>query len=35
VTFAIAGDLPTRVAWQASPDLVFGGIFAWWAWTER
>jgi hypothetical protein len=31
LAYALAGDLPLLMAMQATPDLVFAGIFLWWA----
>ena len=33
VAYALAGDIPTTMAVNALPDLVFAGIFLWWART--
>jgi hypothetical protein len=35
VAYWAAGDLPGRAVLQATPDLVLGSIFLWWAWAER
>ncbi len=34
VAYAIAGDVPTGMALNATPDLLFASIFLWWARTE-
>lgn len=34
VAYAIAGDVPMSMAVNATPDLLFAGIFLWWAITE-
>lgn len=31
LAYGLAGDLPLSMAAQATPDLVFAGIFLWWA----
>lgn len=34
VVYAATGDIPSKVASQSSPDLLFAIIFLWWAFTE-
>ena len=29
--YAIVGDVPTSMAVNATPDLILGGVFLWWA----
>lgn len=31
LAYAFAGDVPMSMAMNASPDMVFAGIFLWWA----
>lgn len=31
VAYALAGEVPVMMAVNATPDLVFAGIFLWWA----
>lgn len=33
--YAVAGDIPQRMAWNATPDLCFAAIFLWWARATR
>ena len=35
LAYALAGDLPIRMAWNATPDLIFASIFLWWARASR
>lgn len=34
VVYAAAGDIPSKVVPQSSPDLLLAIIFLWWAFTE-
>jgi hypothetical protein len=31
VAYVLSGALPVGMAWNATPDLLFAGIFLWWA----
>jgi hypothetical protein len=34
VVYALAGQLPERMIANSLPDLLFAGVFLWWAWSE-
>ena len=35
VVYWAAGDLPPGAVVQATPDLILGAVFLWWAWAGR